>query len=523
MLRGLGTRRRSDLDAAIAETLRLEEELQITKLKLAEAMAQLFAEAHDRTGSAANLRENALVSNKTSTHVSNKTSTHDWLLRDVPHPDMSCDVAVDLRRRCCLPWEVTLAAAIDEWWTHHPDWHVVEESAERTCFAKYPEPKATFFRELYQMQWLYDGKEEYSQKAGNDIYQREELPENGRKCYHLYKRFQMMSGYGSNFIISMHGFSRSHALKRPFALAKSISDSVWMYTGGQKSSSWSWCPTTDLNCFVLPIGNCFSINGDANGGQNEQDVLNAFPEENAEEYAWLTEYLLRYRFDLRRRVQLRMKELFDKYPQHYEDRHMTKNCTTIHVRRSDAALYLEPFRRYIGLAEYIKAGEVPQDEAIVLITDDVSTIQEVMRFYPDYTWIYFESDRRNSTFGSWGNHISSERDPGDDFVLMVAEAAVVSQCRRLVHSDSGFVSILASAYLLAERRRPEEVGLDQSVSEEVATAYTGERRHDRAKAMMEAIFREAAHALEVRAGARDKRSDASRRAKGAKSHRFQSK
>jgi hypothetical protein len=177
------------------------------------------------------------------------------LLHDFPHPEMICDH----EKRCCVRWEVN----VDEWWTHHPDWKVASPNHMHHCFSKYPEPTATFFRKLYRLQWL----EINNTNAGNlsnddglDIYQRDALPPMKRNCSNIFTNFQVISGMGASIAAVWKGFKTANHQQRLYQLNKHWHGSHWLYVP-KDNTSWAWCPTTDLNCYVLPVGNCVNTYG----------------------------------------------------------------------------------------------------------------------------------------------------------------------------------------------------------------------------------------------------------------------
>ena len=49
-------------------------------------------------------------------------------------------------------------------------------------------------------------------------------------------------------------------------------------------------------------------------------------------------------------------------------------CTAMHIRRGYSGLPRFPFRRYAAVSEHLLAGNVLENETIVLLTDDASPI-----------------------------------------------------------------------------------------------------------------------------------------------------
>jgi hypothetical protein len=185
----------------------------------------------------------------------------------------------------------------------------------------------------------------------------------------------------------------------------------WLYVP-QDNTSWAWCPSTDLNCYILPVGNCM-INANNNKGSTENPSRNEIDQ-------GIRDYLLRFRHEVRWRIQNATEQLAGE--------HTLDNCTAIHVRRGDSALNASPYRRYAGLSEYLEAGNVGQDKVILLLTDDWTTIYEAEHFYPDYKFIYMHRPRVNITYGGFDGHIPSG-DAASDFVAIQAETTAVARCQ----------------------------------------------------------------------------------------------
>lgn len=127
------------------------------------------------------------------------------------------------------------------------------------------------------------------------------------------------------------------------------------------------------------------------------------------------------------------------------------SCTAIHVRRGDVAF--GKGRRYAAVQEYLDAGNVSRGETIILLTDDVSTIEEVQEFHVDnssnsnnheppyYNWIYVQRPRFLGSQGGFEGFIPSN-DPAFEVVAILADMQLASYCPKLVHGKSGFVDLL---------------------------------------------------------------------------------
>lgn len=81
----------------------------------------------------------------------------------------------------------------------------------------------------------------------------------------------------------------------------------------------------------------------------------------------------------------------------------------------------------------------------MLLTDDVSTIEEVERYHSkDYKWIYVKRQRVRGTEGGFNGHIPSG-DEGLEVITIMAEVKLASQCNKLVSGHSGFVTTITDA------------------------------------------------------------------------------
>lgn len=96
------------------------------------------------------------------------------------------------------------------------------------------------------------------------------------------------------------------------------------------------------------------------------------------------------------------------------------------------------------------------------------------------------------TYDGWGSHIHShDTDPGDEILAMWNEVRAAAHCRTVVHAGSAFMWVLLAEYHLSERELPEMIFVDTNVPKEEVMDFPGTDEHDRARTMMDAIFREA--------------------------------
>jgi hypothetical protein len=66
------------------------------------------------------------------------------------------------------------------------------------------------------------------------------------------------SGTGVGFGGAINTLYQTYELNRPYQLCTHQTDYIrpWIYVAPEPDQGWSWRPTIDLNCFLLPLGNC---------------------------------------------------------------------------------------------------------------------------------------------------------------------------------------------------------------------------------------------------------------------------
>ena len=510
---------------------------------------------HDRNSSkaAASVVETKLhphsTTSSTTTLQNNNNSNQSLsmyqiaLLKDLPHPEMVCGSkststttttrtstsAGEQEVVCCVLWTTN----IDEWWTHHPDWRISYSNQNTThqCFTKYDKPEqAMLIRQLYKVQWGVSGGDnspnDKTYDDATDIYERTELPSSSRHCGpNLYQNYQILSGVGATVPITLGGLYEAFRRRRPYQLAKrssrqGSSGNHWLYVSEYKEQ-WSWCPTRDLRCFILPVSNCISINGDRGGKNDCPECRIHFssnhPQKQQEDLDdttanLITQYGLRFKHELRHQIQLTSDKFFHKLGDRPKD--SLNNCTVMHVRRGDKAISLPGFARYAGLLEYIQRGNISPKDPILLLTDDVSTIVEAQRYYSDYNWYYFDIPRKDMTKpkpnrdprspAGWEGHVVNDRysgvDPGIEFAAIFAEVLVgATYCNKLVHGKTHFTEVIQIAYaMLGKGRQPQLLKLKTEITEDEAKRYDNISRTEIARVYIDQIYAEAEQAMKER-------------------------
>jgi hypothetical protein len=291
----------------------------------------------------------------------------------------------------------------------------------------------------------------------------------------------------ANMPTVLYSLYASHLKQLPYQLSRRRPDMHWTYVG-RKPSDWSWCPTTDLNCFILLVGSCVPKYETQGGIQN---VAQSRVKVGAKDSDLIANYLLRYRHEVRRRIAV----LTDAFLPNIDK--TLANCTAIHVRRGDSGVVLLPYRRYAGLLEYIKAGNIGHSEPILVLTDDMTTIEEAKRFFPDYNWVYMNRARSNMSMNGIGGHVADE-DSGQEFVVVQTEVNAASYCRKLVRSSTHFPELIELAATVAGREQPTSYWFDSAISESDAKQYDNVSKRERARVYIDQIYREAAEALRER-------------------------
>ena len=240
----------------------------------------------------------------------------------------------------CIPWDSNFD--MDEGWTHHYEWEedFDASTAAHSCFSKITNPqRVEFYRNVHHVQW-----------HGN--------------CSLLQQKYIINSGYGASFGTVLKAFAstmgRFH-FARPFQMTRHWDGALWLYSTAN-NSSWAYCKSRDMQCFILPLTNCTPKYIDPTLKKNDRYREDAFPPHpwiNGPQGRWLRQYMNRYRTVVRHKL---WHTLHDEYPA------VTLPCTTMHVRRGDAGLPRFPFRRYAAVSEYLEVGHVQPGDNIVLLT-----------------------------------------------------------------------------------------------------------------------------------------------------------
>ena len=241
----------------------------------------------------------------------------------------------------CLTWEDEFD--IDAWWTHNYEWEedVRASNVTHSCFHRIQDAhRLDFLRKVYHVQW-----------HGN--------------CSLLKQKYIINSGYGASFGVILKAFLSTMLrgnFSVPFQMTRHWDGAVWLYST-KDNSSWAYCESHDMACYLLPLSNCPAqyreSATDTRPNYREDGFPRVFHFNRRRETAWLRRYMNRYKKSVRKQV---VHTLHAQYPR------VQLPCTAMHVRRGDSGLPRVPYRRYAAVSEYLQVGQVKPGDNIVLLT-----------------------------------------------------------------------------------------------------------------------------------------------------------
>jgi hypothetical protein len=309
---------------------------------------------------------------------------------------------------CCAHWHVDT----DTWWVHHPEWEVSAENTTHTCYTLLSdETRRQFLRQLYNRQW-------------GDA-------SNNASCSNQVQKTQISSGYAAALMANARSFYAAYQSGKSFQISKGHANATWNFSPRNRTH-WAYCDTQDMNCWYLQLSPCPAELGRNDADRGPKPTL---PKQR-KEFLWLRSYAFRPRQRVRQKV-LEFRE------QHLPAERMwsISPCAAIHVRRGDIAFGRG--RRYAAVEEYLQAGNITKGETVVVLTDDVSTIEEIEQYHAkDYNWIYLQRPRHRGSEGGFEGFIPSS-DPAFEILAILVEIQLAGQCNKLVHGKSGFVAAIA--------------------------------------------------------------------------------
>ena len=228
-----------------------------------------------------------------------------------------------------------------------------------------------------------------------------------------------------------------------------------------------YCNTTDLGCYLLPWSFCAPEYG-------RNDPTSGRIQTNSEDFAWFKQYASH----VKQKVRQKILRTLSNYPK------VVFPYTAMHFRRGDSGLPRYPFRRYAAVSEYIEVGNVLENDTIVLLTDDISPIEEVTRFHPNYNWIYTDRPRNNGSSAGFDSHVPSGG-PVSYFFAIQAEIRLASRCSKFVYGKSGFLDIILDQMQAVGNHNVSRYYVDTAISKSEAQSISG---RNRGSILIEQIF-----------------------------------
>ena len=318
----------------------------------------------------------------------------------------------------CLSWDYVM----DDWWTHHPEWDVVNETSDRLCFQEFHDKNAALYRRLYNHQW------------GPRV-----------NCSKVYTRYMWSSGWGADFENVQFGLLQSLHNGEPFAIRNLPQKNWWHYAAVKSDGSNATCPAKDMSCYFLPLGKC-----PPNSGRVDKDYVRLASSLH-------THVRPTYHYVTRPQQWLR-REVWDYVQPVLSVLQASPPCSVVHVRRTDVVLHSSQSRKYYAVADYVdmlpKERRQPHaNGTIFLLTDDATAIDEAMEFFPQLPWYFLNRTRHRGREGGWENQTPS-KSPKQEVVLILATLRLVKQCDYFVHGASKFSDAI---YMSMREARPRVV------------------------------------------------------------------
>lgn len=334
--------------------------------------------------------------------ISLSSTNNDTWVGTVGHNGMNCKN--ESNGPCCAQWTFDT----DEWWTWHPQYRIGLQNKTHTCFEKIQDVEHIEFLEKVQnLQWLRNDED---------------------SCLRGVQKPQISSGYAAALMSISRSFYSAYRQGKSFQMTRHHAAARWNFAV-QNQSHWAYCESLDMNCFFIPIGKC-----PAAIGRSDADI-GAKPthERQKKEFLWLRQYAFRPRHVLRHNLEEYLDEALVGTSE-------IEPCSAIHVRRGDIAY--GKGRRYAAVDEYLQVGNISKGETVVLLTDDVSAVNEVEEFLKDdYNWVFLRRPRNRGPEGGFEGFIPSQ-DPSFEVLAIMAEAQLAGRCHKLVHGKSGFVAVI---------------------------------------------------------------------------------
>jgi len=341
----------------------------------------------------------------------------------------------------CQRWSSADAAnrtlqPFDEWYTHHPNWVITNETEDMFCIEPYCEKGSSSYpcpndrrSNLISDFWRFYNNQFRS------------------PCDKVHYRSMWSSGWSADFLNVQEGLlDATNNFHMPLVMS-----SPWHYAAIKKDSSIRTCSQADLTCYFLPYHSCGSLDkicgftpqefglaiADCNGTSVErittEQILDAVEIWNERGYA-------AYQFMTRKQLWLH-RAVFD-FKRNFRVKHGPESdCSVIHVRRADIIMHTIHARKYYPISDYVNL--IPKEKlndpnhTIFLLTDDANAVKEAHEFHPTLRWKYIDRPRHSGSSGGWENQTPS-LNPALELIVIMATFELVQDCSSLVHGFSGF-------------------------------------------------------------------------------------
>ena len=361
------------------------------------------------------------------------------------------------------PWCVSWNINTDDWWTHNPQWYISDENETHFCFSRHhPSSNITMqLDRLHQIQFHSN-----CSAAPGGIY-----------------KDMVSSGWASDWAHVMDGLQYAYDNSVPFALeqrgpwhyAASTVTTKNKYNNSNKTTTTvvATCPSQGVSCYVLNLTNCHY------GQYHRAKIAKERVSYDTKAHMWLYEYATRPQQWLRRAV----------YDYVSQQTHIVPPCTVLHVRRADVVLHGKASRRYHNISEYMTHVQQQQEggggslssqqsstKNIFLLTDDQNAIDEALRDFPEYHWMYLNRPRHRGAEGGWENQVPS-KDPKFEVIVLLSTLRLIERCHTLVHSSSSLAYLMKHFLIKDEKKKSKIVNIDDGV--EFTTIYSKKYAQER--------------------------------------------
>ena len=324
----------------------------------------------------------------------------------------------------CLSWQVNC----DLWWTHHPDWEILKEHIGGYCFQIIPDKELReSLLDLYHHQFF-----------GN--------------CKNVLTPATWSAGWNADLGQLESTLWGAYKVE---GIQWQISTKPWHYaapdhTGRERldgKPQKTACDLMNFYCYFLKAGSC-KMQSKETKRLDRKHRLDSTPIKPNREVT--RRYLVRPQTWMR----LKVFELMQK-------QNIAMPCTTIHVRRGDVIVLKRQARKYHSMAEYLNATSDIESN-ILLLTDDQNAIGEAKSLHPKYNWMFLNRPRYQGASGGFERHLPSG-DPSFEMTVLLATFQLVQKCSSLIHSASGFSSVL-SWYMHKAQPSSKAYNLDAGLS-----------------------------------------------------------